>query len=118
MFAFAYEERLFVDRQPKPASVPESSKVDQVMETAVPAAPVSVGNVARKKALPELPSLEENQELHTSIASLTETVKEIKNPLPGPKPHVPRELVFDYDVKEDEWDFDLNDLGDKDDYDI
>ena len=47
-----------------------------------------------------------------------EAVKEIHNPLPGPKPHVVRELTFDYDVKDDEWDYDLKDLGDKDDYDI
>ncbi|MBR6095074.1 MAG: hypothetical protein IKP92_08655 [Lachnospiraceae bacterium] len=42
----------------------------------------------------------------------------IKNPLPGPRPHVSRELVFDYDPSDDEMDFDLKDLDGKDFYDI
>ena len=45
-------------------------------------------------------------------------VKEIKNVLPGPKPHVPKELVFDYDPTEEEMDFDIKDLTGKDFYDV
>lgn len=44
--------------------------------------------------------------------------KLIKNPLPGPKPHVPKELSFDYNPKEYEMDFDIIDLSGKDYYDI
>ena len=47
-----------------------------------------------------------------------ESVKEIKNVLPGPKPHVPKELVFDYDPTEEEMDFDIKDLTGKDFYDV
>lgn len=42
----------------------------------------------------------------------------IKNPLPGPKPHVSKELSYDYDLKDDELDFDITDLKGKDYYDI
>ena len=42
----------------------------------------------------------------------------IKNPLPGPKPHVSKELSYDYDLKPSEMDFDLKDLQGKDYYDI
>ncbi len=41
----------------------------------------------------------------------------IKNPLPTPKPHVTRELTYDYDL-EDGDDFDIKDLKGKDYYDI
>lgn len=42
----------------------------------------------------------------------------IKNPLPTPKPHVTRELTYDYDLRDDQLDFDINDLKGKDYYDI
>ena len=51
-------------------------------------------------------------------ANSSDNTKMIKNVLPGPKPHVPKELVFDYDPKEDEMDFDLQDLTGKDFYDV
>ena len=51
----------------------------------------------------------------TENASAT---NEIKNVLPGPKPHVPRELAFDYDPSEEEMDFDIKDLTGKDFYDV
>lgn len=41
----------------------------------------------------------------------------IKNPLPTPKPHVTRELTYDYDLEEGD-DFDIKDLKGKDYYDI
>ena len=52
------------------------------------------------------------------IEPAAESVKEIKNVLPGPKPHVPKELVFDYDPTEEEMDFDIKDLTGKDFYDV
>ena len=56
------------------------------------------------------------------VIPLSQTVKEkpkmIKNPLPGPKPHVAKELSYDYIPKAGEMDFDIKDISDKDDYDI
>lgn len=42
----------------------------------------------------------------------------IKNPLPTPKPHVSKELCYDYDLKPSDMDFDIKDLKGKDYYDI
>ncbi|MCR4648310.1 MAG: hypothetical protein K5776_04445 [Lachnospiraceae bacterium] len=42
----------------------------------------------------------------------------IKNPVPSPKAHVPKELTYDYDLKDDQLDFDITDLKGKDYYDI
>ena len=42
----------------------------------------------------------------------------IKNPLPGPKPHVARELTYDYEFKDDDLEFDITDMKGKDYYDI
>lgn len=44
--------------------------------------------------------------------------KLIRNPLPGPKPHVPKELNYDYEPKDSEMEFDLDDLVGKDYYDL
>ena len=44
--------------------------------------------------------------------------KMIRNPLPGPKPHVARELNYDYVPKESEMDYDLKDLKGRDYFDI
>ena len=56
------------------------------------------------------------------VVPLSQTVKEkpkmIKNPLPGPKPHVAKELSYDYIPKAGEMDYDIKDISDKDDYDI
>ena len=35
-------------------------------------------------------------------------VKFIKNPLPGPKPHVKKEMNYDYDVPPDKMFFDID----------
>ncbi len=95
-----------------------------VVAAEVPAAPVHTAFVQPKPVVetpvsavkePEPKPAEAVKEPETKPV---EAVKEIHNPLPGPKPHVVRELTFDYDVKDDEWDYDLKDLGDKDDYDI
>ena len=56
------------------------------------------------------------------VVPLSQTIKEkpkmIKNPLPGPKPHVAKELSYDYIPKAGEMDYDIKDISDKDDYDI
>jgi len=42
----------------------------------------------------------------------------IRNPLPGPKPHVPKELNYDYIPKASEMKFDIDDLKGRDYFDI
>lgn len=54
----------------------------------------------------------------TTDASLKEKPAMIKNVLPTPKPHVTKELTFDYIPEGTEMDFDINDLKGKDFYDI
>ena len=44
--------------------------------------------------------------------------KMIRNPLPGPKPHVAKELNYDYIPKESEMDYDLKDLKGRDYFDL
>lgn len=51
-------------------------------------------------------------------AELKEKAGFIKNPLPTPKPHVTRELAYDYDLSPSEMDFDITDMKGKDFYDI
>ena len=58
---------------------------------------------------------EESKEKSSETASAP---AQFNNPVPGPKPHVPRELAFDYDPKEEEMDFDITDLDGKDFYDV
>ncbi len=55
----------------------------------------------------------------TDVKSQTERKpKLIRNPLPGPKPHVPKELNYDYLPKESEMKFDIEDLKGRDYYDL
>ena len=66
----------------------------------------------------------DNMRSQATGLTLVETVPDrsntgfIKNPLPGPKPHVARELTYDYDFKDEDLDFDITDLKGKDYYDI
>lgn len=69
------------------------------------------GNNDKPTETPSLPPLVKDK-------LVEEKPKLIKNPLPGPKPHVTRELSYDYIPKESEMDFDLKDLSGKDYYDI
>ena len=81
----------------------------------------TTGTVTETVAEPAKETVEEPAKetvAETSTETATEPVKEIKNVLPGPKPHVPKELVFDYDPTEEEMDFDIKDLTGKDFYDV
>ncbi|MBR4412697.1 MAG: hypothetical protein IKS60_03710 [Lachnospiraceae bacterium] len=66
----------------------------------------------------------DNMRSNATGLTLVETVPDrsssgfIKNPLPGPKPHVARELTYDYDFKDDDLEFDITDMKGKDYYDI
>ena len=61
---------------------------------------------------------EKKAEETASNENKTEDNGLFKNPVPGPKAHVPRELAYDYDPKEEEMDFDIKDLTGKDFYDV
>ncbi len=66
------------------------------------------------------------KEEHTAKGSALETAKSnserkpkmIRNPLPGPKPHVAKELSYDYNPKPSEMEFDIVDLKGKDFFDL
>ncbi|MBQ8199723.1 MAG: hypothetical protein IJZ76_09910 [Lachnospiraceae bacterium] len=45
--------------------------------------------------------------METNNLNEKKTIKFIENPLPGPKPHVKREMTYDYDVPEDKMHFDI-----------
>ena len=66
----------------------------------------------------------DNMRSNATGLTLVETVPDrndsgfIKNPLPVPKPHVTRELAYDYDFKDEDLDFDITDMKGKDYYDI
>lgn len=80
--------------------------------------PVNAAETAAKEEVTD------NMRSQATGLTLVETVPDrsntgfIKNPLPGPKPHVARELTYDYDFKDDDLDFDITDLKGKDYYDI
>ena len=80
--------------------------------------PVNAAETAAKEEVTD------NMRSQATGLTLVETVPDrsntgfIKNPLPGPKPHVARELTYDYDFKDEDLDFDITDLKGKDYYDI
>lgn len=45
--------------------------------------------------------------METNNFNEKKTIKFIDNPLPGPKPHVKKEMTYDYDVPEDKMHFDI-----------
>ena len=47
-----------------------------------------------------------------------EEINYIKNPLPQPKKHIPKQLEYDLEISEDQMHFDLLELGDNDKFDI
>ncbi len=51
-------------------------------------------------------------------AEKKEEINYIKNPLPQPKKHIPKQLEFDLEISEDQMHFDLLELGDNDKFDI
>lgn len=65
--------------------------------------------------------MEQNQNVNTEVmqqnAQPEKKVQLIHNPLPGPKPHVKRQLGYDYEVPADQMHFDIE-CPDNDDYDF
>lgn len=107
----------------KPEEAKEEKPLPAVVETPAvktPTLPERVPVVAETAVKEEVT----DDMRQASGLTLVETVPDrsnsgfIKNPLPGPKPHVARELTYDYDFKDEDLDFDITDLKGKDYYDI
>ncbi|MBP5494451.1 MAG: hypothetical protein J6X97_05090 [Lachnospiraceae bacterium] len=105
--------------QNAPAVVPEAPKpVIPVKESSESLSGTTIETAADNEEVTD------NMRSTTSGLTLVETVPDrsnsgfIKNPLPGPKPHVARELTYDYDFKDDDLEFDITDMKGKDYYDI
>jgi len=98
----------------KVVAAPPAVKASEISEQAPK---ISEGTVVKEEIRDDMKS-------QTSGLTLVETVPDrsntgfIKNPLPVPKPHVTRELTYDYDFKDEDLDFDITDLKGKDYYDI
>ncbi len=86
-------------------SAPDVSKAENAVSQSAEQIP------ANQQPVPSLPPLVKDK-------FTEEKPKLIKNPLPGPKPHVSRELSYDYIPKETEMDYDLKDMSGKDYYDV
>ncbi len=76
-----------------------------------------------KKPMEEKSVAKAEQETKSAALDSTKTVTErkpkmIRNPLPGPKPHVAKELNYDYNPKPSEMEFDIVDLKGKDFFDF
>lgn len=95
-----------------------------------PVHPEAKPDTAATPSLPPLPTPPVNQttppvnQPSTPVATAQPTIQKeektrlIHNPLPGPKPHVAKELTYDYQPKDSEMDYDLKDLAGKDYFDI
>lgn len=96
--------------------------VAETPEVKAPSLPERIPVTASENAAKE--EVTDNMRSQATGLTLVETVPDrsntgfIKNPLPGPKPHVARELTYDYDFKDEDLDFDITDLKGKDYYDI
>lgn len=83
-----------------------------------------VGDTSKKTEVSEKKEATESKK--TQNASDLKDIKQqsdrkpkmIRNPLPGPKPHVPKELNYDYIPKASEMKFDIDDLKGRDYFDI
>ncbi len=90
--------------------------------------PVQNETKSETSAIPATPSLppvqtqpvrQQSQSVSTAEAAVQqERPRLIHNPLPGPKPHVAKELAYDYQPKDSEMDYDLKDLSGRDYFDI
>ena len=76
-------------------------------------------HVYKSKEEEEMHSMRMNtEEITLTVDPELKATPMIKNPLPTPKAHVPKELTYDYELKDDELEFDIEDLKGKDYYDI
>ncbi len=96
---------------------PEPAKQSKVIPSRRDYKTAHVYNNAEEEKQHDIKMAETDANVNNQDAALKASPM-IKNPLPGPKPHIAKELTFDYDLKDDELDFDITDLKGKDYYDI
>lgn len=111
-------------------SATEEKTVASVKENAVQSKDSSVQtvkhtDVQNNKSLAETERSASKTEPTAKVSSLENSKlnserkpKMIRNPLPGPKPHVAKELSYDYNPKPSEMEFDIVDLKGKDFFDL
>ncbi len=102
------EKQVVVEQKPVVQKATETTVKSE--EKTVKAEPVK----AERKTLIE----SEKKEITNIMSQQERKPKLIRNPLPGPKPHVSRELTYDYVPKESEMKFDIDDLKGRDYYDV
>ena len=74
--------------------------------------------VKHEDLLAELNGTDDNNGSDKEETEKKEEINFIKNPLPQPKKHIPKQLEFDLEIDEDQMHFDLPQLGDNDNFDI
>ncbi len=100
----------------------EKKPVEQSVQKEISADKISIHT---EKISAQSDRIVDNKE-QTTVNSATEIIKTnperkpkmIRNPLPGPKPHVAKELSYDYNPKPSEMEFDIVDLKGKDFFDL
>ena len=74
--------------------------------------------VKHEDLLAQLSESEADKDAGNAGNEKKEEINYIKNPLPQPKKHIPKQLEFDLEISEDQMHFDLLELGDNDKFDI
>ena len=133
LMAVKYKNESDAEEEKSDKTKPEVTPAPANLPAAVPEAPTSVKPIGESsvslsgdntETTSDNEEVTDNMRSTSSGLSLVETVPDrsnsglIKNPLPGPKPHVARELTYDYDFKNDDLEFDITDMKGKDYYDI
>ncbi|MBQ6637928.1 MAG: glycosyltransferase family 39 protein [Lachnospiraceae bacterium] len=116
----ASEESIRTETEESPAesitTAEEKTTEEKTPEEKTPEETTAPSEETKEAAKTEtVQTAEESKEKSSETASAP---AQFNNPVPGPKPHVPRELAYDYDPKEEEMDFDITDLDGKDFYDV
>lgn len=116
----ASEESIRTETEESPAesitTAEEKTTEEKTTEEKTPEETTAPSEETKEAAKAETAqTAEESKEKSSETASAP---AQFNNPVPGPKPHVPRELAYDYDPKEEEMDFDITDLDGKDFYDV
>lgn len=111
----ASEESIRTETEESPAESITTAE-EKTTEEKIPEETTAPSEETKEAAKTEtVQTAEESKEKSSETASAP---AQFNNPVPGPKPHVPRELAYDYDPKEEEMDFDITDLDGKDFYDV
>ena len=74
--------------------------------------------VKHEDLLAQLSESETDKDTGNAGDEKKEEINYIKNPLPQPKKHIPKQLEYDLEISEDQMHFDLLELGDNDKFDI